>query len=79
MISHTRVGVCLHHCLHGTLLASRLGQKLWSHFEVSDQHFYLIGQAVFVVLDYVSELMLTETVLVGGQQQDLIICIPMST
>lgn len=46
---------------------------------MSDQHFYLIGQAVFVVLDYVSELMLTEIVLVGGQQQDLIICIPMST
>lgn len=46
---------------------------------MSDQHFYLIGQAVFVTLDYVSELMLTETVLVGGQQQDLIICTPMST
>lgn len=46
---------------------------------MSDQHFYLIGQAVFVVLDYVSELMLTEIVLVAGQQQDLIICIPMST
>ena len=46
---------------------------------MSDQHFHLIGQDVFVVLDYVSELMLTEIVLVGGQQQDFIICIPMST
>ena len=46
---------------------------------MSDQHFHLIGQAVFMVLDYVSEVLLTEIVLVGGQQQDLIICYPMST
>lgn len=30
---------------------------------MSDQHFHLIGQVVFVVLEYVSELMLIEIVL----------------
>lgn len=31
--------------------------------EVSEQAFYLIGQAIFMVLEYVSELILTEIVL----------------
>jgi hypothetical protein len=43
--------------------------------EVSEQSVCLIDQAAFMVLEYVSELVLTEIVLKSG---GLIICIPMS-